>query len=109
MPLLGALLIAVSRCQDYRHDVWDVCAGAALGMALGVWSYRRFWPRLSGPDCQVPYPPPDHVADGHEEDGAGGSGGWTRVRDEEEGQTGQGLDGMNGAYELVDLGKRDHG
>src|SRR6185369_12749080 len=27
VPLLGATMIAISRCQDYRHDVWDVTVG----------------------------------------------------------------------------------
>lgn len=30
-PLLGALMIAISRCEDYRHDVEDVCVGSVLG------------------------------------------------------------------------------
>lgn len=42
-PLIGAILIAVSRTQDYRHDVWDVSVGALLGFAIGWWSYRRYW------------------------------------------------------------------
>ncbi|KKY38688.1 putative diacylglycerol pyrophosphate phosphatase 1 [Diaporthe ampelina] len=40
-PLLGAAMIAISRCQDYRHDVYDVCTGALLGYLVAYWSYRR--------------------------------------------------------------------
>lgn len=74
-PLLGAAMIAISRCEDYRHDVYDVCVGSAVGMTVAYWSYRRHWPRLSSQDCDEPYPRPgteDHQLD------------WQRVRDEEE-------------------------
>ncbi|KAI1171114.1 PAP2 superfamily protein [Nemania sp. FL0916] len=75
-PLVGAAMIAISRCQDYRHDVYDVCTGSLLGIIVAFWSYRRYWPRLSSRDCSDPYPPPGVS---HEGDG------WQRVRDEEEG------------------------
>src|ERR1700712_1810321 len=32
IPLLGAALIAISRCEDYRHDVYDVAVGSILGL-----------------------------------------------------------------------------
>ncbi|KYK61141.1 hypothetical protein DCS_02282 [Drechmeria coniospora] len=76
MPLIGAALISISRCEDYRHDVYDVCVGAALGMSVAYWSYRRHWPKLSSPRCHEPHPPPSAKADPL---------GWHRVRDEEEG------------------------
>lgn len=75
VPLLGAALIAISRCEDYRHDVYDVCVGSLLGYTVGYWSYRRHWPRLTARDCHEPYPYP----------GATRSD-WTRLRDEEEGE-----------------------
>lgn len=74
-PLLGAAMIAVSRCQDYRHDVYDVTFGAALGYTVAYWSYRRYWPGLSSWKCQEPYPGPS----GGEDIAYG------RLRDEEEG------------------------
>ncbi|GAB1315487.1 hypothetical protein MFIFM68171_05697 [Madurella fahalii] len=77
-PLLGATLIAISRCQDYRHDVWDVCVGSLLGWTVTYWSYRRYWPRLSSGRCDEPYAGPpgsDEVLNGR----------YGRVRDEEEG------------------------
>lgn len=75
-PLLGAAMIAISRCQDYRHDVYDVCTGALLGWVIAYWSYRRYWPKLSNWHSDEPYPGPgnDH-------------GPWYgRLRDEEEGR-----------------------
>jgi diacylglycerol diphosphate phosphatase/phosphatidate phosphatase len=78
VPILGATMIAVSRCEDYRHDVYDVCVGSALGMTVAYWSYRRYWPHMSSPHCHEPFPHPGSA----EADSDGGS--WQRVRDEEE-------------------------
>lgn len=54
-PLLGAAMIAISRCEDYRHDVYDVTCGSILGLAVAYWSYRRFYPRLRNKRCGRPY------------------------------------------------------
>lgn len=54
-PLLGAAMIAISRCEDYRHDVYDVTCGSILGFAVAYWSYRRFYPRLRSRNCGKPY------------------------------------------------------
>ncbi|KAL9622688.1 MAG: hypothetical protein Q9160_002998 [Pyrenula sp. 1 TL-2023] len=43
-PLLGAVLIAISRLEDYRHDIWDVSAGSLLGLSMAYYSYRRYFP-----------------------------------------------------------------
>jgi diacylglycerol diphosphate phosphatase / phosphatidate phosphatase len=101
-PLVGAAMIAISRCQDYRHDVYDVCTGSALGMVVGFWSYRRYWPRLSSRDCDTPYPPPSQETEDGERMG------WQRVRHVEEGAVGGGpILGRSGAYEMADLPSRD--
>ncbi|KAL2150581.1 hypothetical protein VTH82DRAFT_7144 [Thermothelomyces myriococcoides] len=78
-PLLGATMIAISRCQDYRHDVYDVCVGGLLGWTVAYWSYRRYWPRLGSRRCEEPYAGPLGVQD------VVGPNGYGRVRDEEEG------------------------
>lgn len=75
-PIIAATLIAISRCEDYRHDVYDVCVGSVLGMSVAYWSYRRHWPRLSSPRCHEPYPRPGADLQ---------SSAWQRVRDEEAG------------------------
>lgn len=77
-PLLGAAMIAISRCQDYRHDVYDVCTGALLGWTIAYWSYRRYWPHLASSRCSEPYPGPGLA---RRDDAAYG-----RIRDEEEGR-----------------------
>ncbi|KFH43996.1 diacylglycerol pyrophosphate phosphatase-like protein [Hapsidospora chrysogenum ATCC 11550] len=87
VPLVGATLIAISRCEDYRHDVYDVCTGSALGMAVAYWSYRRYWPRLSSPRCHEPYQLTEAASAGPD---------WQRVRDEEEA-------GADAGYEMATL------
>ncbi|KAM0274836.1 hypothetical protein ACHAPA_000942 [Fusarium lateritium] len=74
LPLIGAGLVAISRCEDYRHDVYDVCVGSALGMSVAYWSYRRHFPRLSSQKCDEPYPRP----------GVDTQPGWQRITDDEE-------------------------
>ncbi|KAF2750096.1 PAP2-domain-containing protein [Sporormia fimetaria CBS 119925] len=68
-PLLGAALIAISRCEDYRHDVYDVTIGSALGWTVAYFTYRRYYPRLRSKRCDEPYPSPAE--------------GWSKVKDEE--------------------------
>lgn len=99
-PLLGATMIAISRCQDYRHDVWDVSVGGLLGWTVAYWSYRRYWPRLSSGRCEEPYEGPVG--------GGAGEGGYGRVRDEEEGGgAGRNNVGLSGSesYELGPVGR----
>ena len=60
-PLIGAALIAISRCEDYRHDVWDVTAGSALGFVVALFSYKRYFPPLRKRNCDVPYPTPGEM------------------------------------------------
>lgn len=54
-PLIGAALIAISRCEDYRHDVYDVTIGSLLGMLVAYFSYRRYYPSLKMPYCDQPF------------------------------------------------------
>lgn len=55
-PLLGAALIAISRLEDYRHDVYDVTVGSLIGISIAYFSYRRYFPRLQSPSCEMPHP-----------------------------------------------------
>ena len=55
-PLIGAALIAISRCEDYRHDVYDVTVGSIIGMLVANFSYRRYYPGLKSSRCDIPYP-----------------------------------------------------
>lgn len=76
-PLIGAALIAISRLEDYRHDVFDVVSGSVLGAVITTLNWRRYFPSLLASDCDEPFEPL--------EPGSGRSGGIKRIRDEEEG------------------------
>ena len=58
LPSLGAFLIALSRVADYRHGPWDVSVGGLLGLAVAIFSYRRYFPSLWSETCDVPFPSP---------------------------------------------------
>ncbi|KAF2091326.1 acid phosphatase/Vanadium-dependent haloperoxidase [Saccharata proteae CBS 121410] len=92
-PLLGAVLIAASRCEDYRHDVYDVTVGSLLGMAVAWFTYRRYFPPLGRKGCAKPYPGRSEVAEGK---------GFGKVKDDEEERVGGGLD-----FELGDVSDGD--
>ncbi|KAL8786633.1 MAG: hypothetical protein Q9213_002662 [Squamulea squamosa] len=55
-PLIAAALIAISRCEDYRHDVYDVTVGSILGILIANFSYRRYYPSLKTRQCDKPFP-----------------------------------------------------
>ena len=74
-PLVGAALIAISRLEDYRHDVYDVTTGSLLGMLLAHFSYRRYYPKLNSPHCDTPFPSRAEWASKH---------GFGKLKDEEE-------------------------
>ena len=74
-PLIGAVLIAISRCEDYRHDVYDVTIGSILGIFVAHFTYRRYYPGLKSSRCDIPYPiRVDSTL----------SNGFSRMKDEEE-------------------------
>ena len=62
-PLLGAAMIAVSRCEDYRHDVYDVTVGSLLGFLVANFVYRAYYPALRAGQCDVPYPTRKEMTD----------------------------------------------
>ncbi|KAK1147903.1 hypothetical protein N8T08_000418 [Aspergillus melleus] len=60
-PLLCALMVAISRLDDYRHDVYDVTSGSVLGIFVAFFSYRRYYPALRSPICDIPHEKEDLV------------------------------------------------
>ncbi|TIA79213.1 PAP2-domain-containing protein [Aureobasidium pullulans] len=74
-PFLGAALIAISRLEDYRHDVFDVVMGSVLGLSISFGVWRRWFPALSSRTCAEPYDATE---------GEGTSSMFERIRDEEE-------------------------
>ncbi|XP_016954179.1 phospholipid phosphatase 5 isoform X1 [Drosophila biarmipes] len=54
IPLLIALLVAVSRTCDYHHHWQDVTFGGLIGLFAGYISYRQYYPSIFGPDAGKP-------------------------------------------------------
>ncbi|KAI8330545.1 phosphatidic acid phosphatase type 2/haloperoxidase [Blakeslea trispora] len=54
-PVIGALLVAVSRTEDYRHHWQDVSIGAILGTICAYFAYRQYYPSLSRGHCGIPF------------------------------------------------------
>lgn len=54
IPAFGALLIALSRTEDYRHHFIDIIIGSLIGFSIAYWSYRRLFPSLSDPRAYEP-------------------------------------------------------
>lgn len=90
-PLLGAAMIAISRCEDYRHDVYDVTIGSILGMGITYFSYRRYFPMLRSSKCDIPF---SSRADGQD--------GFGKIKNDEEA-----LARSAGNFELDDLASGD--
>ena len=81
-PLGGAGLIAVSRLEDYRHDVGDVIVGGVIGCVVAWVNWRRYYPSLLSKWCDEPFEPVEKVLAGV---GRSGSMGYQWMgRDEEE-------------------------
>lgn len=83
-PLIGAALIAISRCEDYRHDVYDVTIGSILGMSVAYFSYRRYYPGLRSTQCDMPFPSRADLA---------ASNGFRKLKDMEQGIRGRDANG----------------
>lgn len=97
VPLLGAAMIAISRCEDYRHDVYDVTAGSLLGILMALFSYRKYYPGLATLHCDRPYPSRSELAS---------SNTYGRLKDVEaqvSSANGLGRDGLEEDHEYVPL------
>ncbi|SCU87956.1 LADA_0E07272g1_1 [Lachancea dasiensis] len=71
LPLVGAVTIALSRTEDYRHHFVDVILGSCLGMFFAYNAYFAYFPGLS---CEVPFKPlldDTDLADNYDESAAG--------------------------------------
>lgn len=90
-PLLAAALIAISRLEDYRHDVGDVVCGSVLGSLVALYNWRRYYPSLLSQGCDEPHAPPSAGR-------RSSPNGFQRVRDEEEGYGATGDEGEVDGY-----------
>ncbi|KAF9557664.1 phosphatidic acid phosphatase type [Mortierella alpina] len=55
----SAILVAITRVQNYRHSGIDVTWGAIIGIIFAIFAYLQYYPVLNAADCQVPFPPRD--------------------------------------------------
>lgn len=55
VPLLSALVIALSRTCDYHHHWQDVMCGSILGLSCAYISYNHYYPILSSPMSDLPF------------------------------------------------------
>lgn len=55
VPLIVAVLVAVSRTCDYHHHWQDVTVGALIGLFSGYFSYRQYYPSIFASDADTPY------------------------------------------------------
>ncbi|KAG0242733.1 hypothetical protein BGW41_003629 [Actinomortierella wolfii] len=59
VPLLGAILVAISRIRDYKHTATQVTWGGIIGIICALFSYHQYYPVLTSRTSHVPYPPRD--------------------------------------------------
>ncbi|KAK1922989.1 phospholipid metabolism-related protein [Papiliotrema laurentii] len=65
-PLLGGIMVAISRTEDNRHHWQDVLVGSLLGLFIAWVSYRTYYPKLSHRQCHLPLAPKFAEADDEE-------------------------------------------
>ncbi|KAF9577868.1 hypothetical protein BGW38_006654 [Lunasporangiospora selenospora] len=67
-PILAAMLVAISRVEDYRHSAFDVTWGSIIGIVFAIFAYHQYYPSLLNLRSHVPHPPRDFsylVTDSH--------------------------------------------
>lgn len=83
-PLLGAVLVAVSRTMDNRHHWQDVLVGSFLGIIVAFVTYRGYYPPLSHAHAHLPYAPREVIEGELGNDGGVDRNGYERVHTEGE-------------------------
>ncbi|KAF9103656.1 hypothetical protein BGX27_010482 [Mortierella sp. AM989] len=59
VPIVAAMLVAISRVQDYRHSAIDITWGAIIGIIFAIFAYHQYYPSITATRSQVPHPPRD--------------------------------------------------
>ncbi|ORX75953.1 acid phosphatase/Vanadium-dependent haloperoxidase [Anaeromyces robustus] len=55
VPFFASFYVPFTRVSDYRHHWEDVLAGAIIGSFFAVIVYYLMYPKLTDPDCDIPY------------------------------------------------------
>ncbi|KAJ2352941.1 hypothetical protein GGF43_003619 [Coemansia sp. RSA 2618] len=66
LPLFCASLIAISRTADYHHHWQDVLAGSLLGIFVGWFGYRTYFPAVFDPSALTDRPYPSRIPSAHD-------------------------------------------
>jgi diacylglycerol diphosphate phosphatase/phosphatidate phosphatase len=56
---IAALLVAISRVQDYRHAGIDVTWTAIIGIAFAAFACLQYYLSLTSQNSRIPHPPRD--------------------------------------------------
>ncbi|KAF9400525.1 hypothetical protein BGX21_004114 [Mortierella sp. AD011] len=59
IPVVAALMVAISRVQDYRHAAIDVTWGSIIGIIFAILAYHQYYPSVTAARSHVPHPPRD--------------------------------------------------
>ncbi|KAF9137612.1 hypothetical protein BGX30_010045 [Mortierella sp. GBA39] len=59
VPVLTAILVAISRIEDYRHSAADVGWGTVIGIFFAFFAYHQYYPSITRSHSHIPYPPRD--------------------------------------------------
>ncbi|KAF9923702.1 hypothetical protein FBU30_006233 [Linnemannia zychae] len=58
-PVLTAVLVTISRLEDYRHDKIDVLWGMSIGTFFAFFAYHQYYPSITKVHSHIPHPPRD--------------------------------------------------
>ncbi|KAG0257933.1 hypothetical protein BG011_003664 [Mortierella polycephala] len=55
----AAMLVGISRVEDYRHAGVDVTWGAIIGIVFAFFAYLQYYPSMTSARSEIPFPPRD--------------------------------------------------
>jgi len=55
LPMVAAMLVAISRTMDYHHWKEDVGIGSMIGLLIAYMCYRQYFPSIASKKCNLCY------------------------------------------------------